>query len=50
MRKAKSAVTYDYLLSVLDLMVLTGRPLFALSRTYIVSDVSQIEPNSGEPN
>ncbi|XP_066378469.1 benzyl alcohol O-benzoyltransferase-like [Miscanthus floridulus] len=39
-RKAKSAVTYDYLLSVADLMVLTGRPLFALSRTYIVSDVS----------
>jgi hypothetical protein len=39
-KKAKSAVTYDYLLSVADLMVLTGRPLFALSRTYIVSDVS----------
>ncbi|XP_062234144.1 benzyl alcohol O-benzoyltransferase-like [Phragmites australis] len=39
-KKAKSAVTYDYLLSVADLMVLNGRPLFALSRTYIVSDVS----------
>ncbi|CAN6192823.1 unnamed protein product [Urochloa humidicola] len=39
-KKAKSAVTYDYLLSVADLMVLTGRPLFALSRTYIVSDIS----------
>ncbi|KAL6606767.1 hypothetical protein ACP70R_042420 [Stipagrostis hirtigluma subsp. patula] len=39
-RKAKAAVTYDYLLSVADLMVLTGRPLFALPRTYIVSDVS----------
>lgn len=39
-RKAKTAVTYDYLLSVADLMVLTGRPLFAVSRTYIVSDVS----------
>ncbi|RCV23151.1 hypothetical protein SETIT_4G275700v2 [Setaria italica] len=39
-KKAKSAVTYDYLLSVADLMVLTGRPLFVLSRTYIVSDVS----------
>ncbi|KAF7110372.1 hypothetical protein CFC21_110488 [Triticum aestivum] len=39
-KKAKSAVTYDYLLSVADLMVLRGRPLFALSRTYIVSDVS----------
>ncbi|CAN6200546.1 unnamed protein product [Urochloa humidicola] len=39
-KKAKSAVTYDYLLSVADLMVLHGRPLFALSRTYIVSDVS----------
>jgi hypothetical protein len=33
-------VTYDYLLSVADLMVLTGRPLFEVSRTYIVSDVS----------
>lgn len=39
-KKAKSAVTYDYLQSVADLMVLRGRPLFALSRTYIVSDVS----------
>lgn len=39
-KKAKSAVTYDYLLSVADLMVLRGRPLFALARTYIVSDVS----------
>jgi hypothetical protein len=39
-KKAKAAVTYDYLLSVADLMVLEGRPLFALSRTYIVSDVS----------
>ena len=39
-KKDKSAVTYDYLLSVADLMVLTGRPLFALSRMYIVSDVS----------
>ncbi|KAG2608459.1 hypothetical protein PVAP13_4NG321000, partial [Panicum virgatum] len=39
-KKAKAAVTHDYLLSVADLMVLTGRPLFALSRTYIVSDVS----------
>lgn len=39
-KKAKSAVTYDYLLSVADLMVSRGRPLFALTRTYIVSDVS----------
>ncbi|RLM54383.1 benzyl alcohol O-benzoyltransferase-like [Panicum miliaceum] len=39
-KKAKAAVTHDYLLSVADLMVLEGRPLFALSRTYIVSDVS----------
>ncbi|KAF7110371.1 hypothetical protein CFC21_110487 [Triticum aestivum] len=39
-KKAKSAVTYDYLLSVADLMVLRGRPLFTLSRAYIVSDVS----------
>uniref|UniRef100_A0A0E0AE82 Uncharacterized protein n=1 Tax=Oryza glumipatula TaxID=40148 RepID=A0A0E0AE82_9ORYZ len=39
-KKAKSAVTYEYLQSVADLMVVAGRPLFALSRTYIVSDVS----------
>ncbi|TVU10659.1 hypothetical protein EJB05_44203, partial [Eragrostis curvula] len=39
-KEAKSAVTYDYLLSTADLMVLTGRPLFALTRTYIVSDLS----------
>ncbi|CAM0943138.1 unnamed protein product [Alopecurus aequalis] len=39
-KKAKSAVTYDYLQSVADLMVLRGRPMFAMSRTYIVSDVS----------
>ncbi|KAM0844159.1 hypothetical protein ACQ4PT_057250 [Festuca glaucescens] len=39
-KKAKSAMTYDYLLSVEDLMVITGRPMFALSRAYIVSDVS----------
>ncbi|GJN39321.1 hypothetical protein PR202_gb28432 [Eleusine coracana subsp. coracana] len=39
-KKAKSAVTYDYLRSVADLMVLEGRPLFTLTRTYLVSDVS----------
>ena len=39
-KKAKSAVTYEYLQSVADLMVVRGRPLFALTRTYIVSDVS----------
>ncbi|KQJ99965.1 benzyl alcohol O-benzoyltransferase [Brachypodium distachyon] len=39
-KKAKAAVTGEYLQSVADLMVLAGRPLFALSRTYIVSDVS----------
>jgi benzyl alcohol O-benzoyltransferase len=39
-KRAKSAVTYDYLRSVADLMVREGRPLFALSRTYIVSDIS----------
>uniref|UniRef100_A0A0D9WU12 Uncharacterized protein n=1 Tax=Leersia perrieri TaxID=77586 RepID=A0A0D9WU12_9ORYZ len=39
-KKAKSAVTYDYLRSVADLMVIAGRPLFTLTRTYIVSDVS----------
>uniref|UniRef100_A0ACD5YIA6 Uncharacterized protein n=1 Tax=Avena sativa TaxID=4498 RepID=A0ACD5YIA6_AVESA len=42
-KKAKSAVTNDYLLSVADLMVLCGRPLFALARTYIVSDISHAE-------
>uniref|UniRef100_J3MHJ2 Benzyl alcohol O-benzoyltransferase n=1 Tax=Oryza brachyantha TaxID=4533 RepID=J3MHJ2_ORYBR len=39
-KKAKSAVTYDYLQSVADLMVVAGRPPFVMSRTYLVSDVS----------
>ncbi|XP_037446790.1 benzyl alcohol O-benzoyltransferase-like [Triticum dicoccoides] len=39
-KKAKSAVTYEHLLSLADLMVATGRPLFAVSRTCILSDVS----------
>jgi len=39
-RKAKSAVTYDHLLSLAELMVLTGRPICPLTRTNIVSDVS----------
>lgn len=37
---ANSAVTYDYVLSVADLMMLRGLPLFAQSRTYIFSNVS----------
>lgn len=32
MKQADSVVTYDYPLLVADLMMLRGRPLFALSR------------------
>uniref|UniRef100_A0ACD6A1B5 Uncharacterized protein n=1 Tax=Avena sativa TaxID=4498 RepID=A0ACD6A1B5_AVESA len=53
-KKAKSGLTYDYLLSVADLMVLRGRPLFTLLRTFIVSDVRHVGFNTldfgwGEP-
>uniref|UniRef100_A0ACD5WPS8 Uncharacterized protein n=1 Tax=Avena sativa TaxID=4498 RepID=A0ACD5WPS8_AVESA len=45
-KKAKSSLTYDYLLSVADLMVLRGRPLFTLLRTFIVSDVRHVGFNT----
>ncbi|KAL0463040.1 UNVERIFIED_CONTAM: Benzyl alcohol O-benzoyltransferase [Sesamum latifolium] len=38
--KTKSEVTEDYIKSVADLMVIRGRPHFAVVRTYIVSDVT----------
>ncbi|KAL2252643.1 UNVERIFIED_CONTAM: Benzyl alcohol O-benzoyltransferase [Sesamum indicum] len=41
--KAKSKVTEDYIKSVADLMVIRGRPHFAVDmRTYIVSDVTSL--------
>jgi hypothetical protein len=38
-REAKARITYEYLQSVADLMVLKGRPLFAYNRTLMVSDL-----------
>ncbi|CAM0914197.1 unnamed protein product [Alopecurus aequalis] len=40
-RDAKESINYQYLLSVADLMVLEGRPLFAWKRTLILSDLSR---------
>ncbi|XP_008779984.2 benzyl alcohol O-benzoyltransferase-like [Phoenix dactylifera] len=40
-RKAKASVTDEYMQSVADLMVLRGRPHFAMARTYLVSDVTR---------
>ncbi|KAL0430620.1 UNVERIFIED_CONTAM: Benzyl alcohol O-benzoyltransferase [Sesamum radiatum] len=41
--KAKSKVTEDYIKSVANLMVIRGRPHFAVNwRTYIVSDVTHV--------
>ncbi|XP_072994980.1 benzyl alcohol O-benzoyltransferase-like [Typha latifolia] len=39
-KKAKAGITYEYFQSLADLMVLRGRPLFNILRTYIVSDIS----------
>ncbi|KAK1402684.1 Benzyl alcohol O-benzoyltransferase [Heracleum sosnowskyi] len=39
-KKIKEDVTEEYMRSVADLMVLKGRPLFTLARTYYVSDVT----------
>ncbi|KAL0287058.1 UNVERIFIED_CONTAM: Benzyl alcohol O-benzoyltransferase [Sesamum angustifolium] len=38
--KTKSEVTEEYIKSVADLMVIKGRPHFAVVRTYVVSDVT----------
>ncbi|XP_010941427.3 benzyl alcohol O-benzoyltransferase-like [Elaeis guineensis] len=40
-KKAKASVTDEYMQSVADLMVLQGRPHFAMARTYLVSDVTR---------
>jgi benzyl alcohol O-benzoyltransferase len=40
-RKAKSEVNHEYMRSVADLMVLKGRPHFAVVRAYLVSDVTR---------
>ncbi|KAJ8762722.1 hypothetical protein K2173_012214 [Erythroxylum novogranatense] len=40
-RKAKAEVTEEYMQSVADLMVIKGRPLYTVARTYIVSDVTR---------
>ncbi|KAK4714124.1 hypothetical protein R3W88_020031 [Solanum pinnatisectum] len=40
-KKAKSDVTEEYMKSVADLMVMKGRPHFAVVRTFLVSDVTR---------
>ncbi|KAL0287060.1 UNVERIFIED_CONTAM: Benzyl alcohol O-benzoyltransferase [Sesamum angustifolium] len=40
--KTKYEVTEDYIKSVADLMVIRGRPHFAVVQTYIVSDVTHL--------
>lgn len=40
-RKAKADVTKEYMQSLADLMVIRGRPHFAVVRSYLVSDVTQ---------
>ncbi|CAM0914195.1 unnamed protein product [Alopecurus aequalis] len=40
-REAKNSITYEYLQSTADLMVLEGRPLFVRKRTLILSDLSR---------
>lgn len=39
--KAKTDVTEEYMKSIADLMVIKGRPHFAVVRTYLVSDVTR---------
>ncbi|XP_072955414.1 benzyl alcohol O-benzoyltransferase-like [Typha angustifolia] len=40
-KKAKAAVDHEYIRSVADLMVLLGRPHFAVVRAYLVSDLTR---------
>ncbi|GJU17586.1 benzyl alcohol O-benzoyltransferase [Tanacetum coccineum] len=40
-KKAKSDVTEEYMRSVADLMVTTGRPPYTLVRSYLVSDLTR---------
>lgn len=40
-KKAKDDVTEEYMKSLADLMVIKGRPHFAVVRTYLVSDVTR---------
>ncbi|KAJ0080343.1 hypothetical protein Patl1_23669 [Pistacia atlantica] len=40
-RQAKSDVTEEYMRSVADLMVIKGRPHFAVVRSYLVSDLTR---------
>ncbi|KAK4430467.1 Benzyl alcohol O-benzoyltransferase [Sesamum alatum] len=40
--KTKSEVTEEYIKSAADMMVIAGRPHFAVKRTYIVSDVTRV--------
>ncbi|XP_074380111.1 benzyl alcohol O-benzoyltransferase-like [Apium graveolens] len=39
-KKIKEAVTEEYMRSIADLVVLKGRPIFMLARTYYVSDLT----------
>ncbi|GER27263.1 HXXXD-type acyl-transferase family protein [Striga asiatica] len=41
-RRAKSEATEEYVRSVMDLMVTTGRPGFSLDRTLMVSDLTKM--------
>ncbi|XP_058086097.1 benzyl alcohol O-benzoyltransferase-like [Magnolia sinica] len=41
-KKAKSSVTDEYMRSVADMMVLKGRPLFTVTHSFLVSDLTHI--------
>ncbi|KAJ3672571.1 hypothetical protein LUZ60_007292 [Juncus effusus] len=53
-KKAKSGMTYSHLQSLADMLVMRGRPIFTVTRTYIVSDISyagfkEVDFGWGEP-